>query len=982
MKSRLLTAVCLLLLLLTASAVFAQGVQTATLQGTVTDPSGGALPGVTVTVKSPVLMGERTAVTKSNGAYIMPGLPPGNYTITFSLAGMQDLTLTKNLPLGLTTVVDGKMRVAAVAEAITVSAAAPSVLENPTVGTNIKYDTVQALPIGRTPTQIASLSPDVTGDRGGRGTTPVAGQLSINGGMAYDNNFMVNGINVQDDIFGQTNNLFIEDAIQETQVLTSGISAEYGHFTGGVLNVITKSGGNTFQGTLRDDLTKPSWTAFTPYEQGFRGTNVPPGKPANHNGPLSNVYEATLGGPILKDRLWFFVAGRDAKTSNTLNLPVTGVSVNQQTTNRRPEVKLTGNIGSSNTIQFDYLNNPLSLNFNNQLGPLDTTALAANAKEPNRGYSAFYSGVLSSTIFAEARWSRKTFSFVNSGGTSTNIVDSPIRTLGKGGVTSGVFNAPYFDSTDPEDRNNQQIYGALSYFLSTPRVGTHEIKGGYEHFVDTRTGGNSQTSTNYVFYTPYQVNGGAPTLDANGHLIPVFNPLNDQTGADGSYSAIGLWLATRGARLNDTTDSLFINDRWNLNSHWSFNLGARYEKAKSDATGGILAVDSSSIVPRLAASYDLLGNGKYKADVTYAQYAGRYNPALTGVNSNVGNPSFLYGYYVGPAGSGRDFAPGFDPANYVFFYANVPTANVIVRNGLQSPVNDEWTASFGDAFARNGWFRAVYTQRSLKDVIEDFITINNGCTNVVLQGVNAGCVDNIEYRNSSGPKRDYQAGTLQAHYDLTRLWSVEGNWTHQFKNDGNYEGESGQGIGTSPYGDRPEMQSPRELPMGHLAQYEADRVRLWTTYNFDFHRAGNLTAGLLYRYDSPLTFSYTASVPRSAVSNSLNPGYQSADPNVTIFFGQRGAGKFNATSLFDLSLQYGFPVFGRVTPWLKVDVRNLFNANTLLTWNTSIVADPNSAKDNFGYPTGFTKRSTFGNPSSASSYVLPRQFLVYAGIRF
>ncbi|HLJ74172.1 MAG TPA: carboxypeptidase regulatory-like domain-containing protein, partial [Thermoanaerobaculia bacterium] len=531
-----------MLLLLPVSSVFAQGVQTATLQGTVTDQSGGALPGVTVSVKSPALMGERTAVTTSSGAYLLPGLPPGNYSVTFTLAGMQDETVTKALPLGLTTVVDAKMRLASVAAAITVTANAPTVLENSTVGANIKADTVQALPIGRTPTQIGSLSPDVTGDRGGRTTTPVAGQLSINGGMAYDNNFMVNGINVQDDIFGQTNNLFIEDAIQETQVLTSGISAEYGHFTGGVLNVITKSGGNTFSGSVRDDMTKPSWTALTPYEQGFRGSNVPSGKPAPHIGPLSNTYEATLGGPILKDRLWFFVAGRDSKTNTSLNLPVTAYAVNQVQTNRRPEVKLTANIGASNTIQGDYINDPVSLNFDNQVTPIDTTALAANTKQPNHGYSAFYSGVLSSTLFAEARWSQKVFSFVGSGGTSTNIVDSPIRTLGKGGVTSGTFNAPYFDATDPEDRNNQQIYGALSYFLSTPRVGTHEIKGGYEHFVDTRTGGNSQTSTNYVFYTPYQVNGGSPALDSNGHLIPVFNPLNDQTGADGSYSAIGLWL--------------------------------------------------------------------------------------------------------------------------------------------------------------------------------------------------------------------------------------------------------------------------------------------------------------------------------------------------------------------------------------------------------------------------------------------------------
>jgi len=148
------------------------------------------------------------------------------------------------------------------------------VLENSTVGANIKAETVNALPILRTPVDIASLSPGVTGDRGGRATTPVAGQISINGGMAYDNNMLINGVNMQDNIFGNANNLFIEDAVQETQVLTSGISSEYGHFTGGVVNVITKSGGNTFSGSFRDDLTKASWLALTPYEEGFRGAGV------------------------------------------------------------------------------------------------------------------------------------------------------------------------------------------------------------------------------------------------------------------------------------------------------------------------------------------------------------------------------------------------------------------------------------------------------------------------------------------------------------------------------------------------------------------------------------------------------------------------------------------------------------------------------------------------------------------------------------
>src|SRR5579859_6783968 len=118
MKSRFLLAA--LFLLLPIGSLFAQGVQTATLQGTVTDASGAPLPGVTVTVKSPALMGERTAVSQSSGDYILRGLNPGDYTITFNLEGMQTNTVHRNLALGLTTIVDAKMKVAAVTEAITV----------------------------------------------------------------------------------------------------------------------------------------------------------------------------------------------------------------------------------------------------------------------------------------------------------------------------------------------------------------------------------------------------------------------------------------------------------------------------------------------------------------------------------------------------------------------------------------------------------------------------------------------------------------------------------------------------------------------------------------------------------------------------------------------------------------------------------------------------------------------------------------------
>ena len=979
MRIRFLLAL-VVLLFAAAGSVYAQGVQNATLEGNVTGPDGGPLPGVTVTVKSPALMGTRTAISTPTGDFVFPGLPPGDYTVTYALEGMQTTTKHLTLSLGLPSRDEVKMKVSTVSESITVSASAPTVLENTQVGTNVKAETVNQIPVLRTPPDIASLSGGVTGDRGGRATTPVAGQISINGGMAYDNNFLINGVNMQDNIFGNTNNLFVEDAIQETQVLTSGISAEYGHFTGGVLNVITKSGGNVFTGSFRDDLTKPSWTKLTPYEQGFRGVGVPTAAISPHLGKLSNVYELTLGGPIMRDHLWFFLAGRDEKTATSNTLQVTGFPLTVNQTNKRPEGKLTATIGSAHTIQADYLNNPVRRDNELQVNPIDTDAVAHNSLRPNNGYTGYYSGVLTSTIFAEARYSKKHFGFRNTGGTLTDIMDSPIRSNANrfAGTTSGTFNAPYFDSTDPEDRNNKQYFAALSYFLSRPKWGSHEIKGGFEQFVDERIAGNSQTATNYTFYTNYKNTNGVPVLDANGQLIPVWSPVSAGAGTD---SRIGFWLPTRGAKLDVTTNSFFINDRWNLNSNWAFNIGGRFEKVSSKATGGIVPVDTSGAVPRLGASYDPRGDGKYKFDVTYAQYAGRYNPALTGSNTPVGHPALLYGYYTGPAGEGRNFAPGFDPKNYVFYYASVPTANVFVKKGLHSPIANEITFAYGMALPKGGWLKAIVTDRRYTDFIENFILIQNGCTNVTLQGISAGCADNIVYSNSNLPKRHYQALELQSHYDITRNWGVEGNYTHQFKNNGNYEGETGQSIGASPIGDRPEIQDPREVPTGRLLQFEADRARLWTTYTFNFNRYGALSTGLLYRYDSPLTFSYTATVARSAISKSLNPGYTGQSNTVSLFFGDRGAGQFNSTSLFDASLQYSLPI-SRVTPWIKFDVRNLFNRDTQIFGTTSIAVDNTSPKDAFGYPTGFKLASSFGRPRGTTDFVNPRQYLVYAGVRF
>ena len=179
--------------------------------------------------------------------------------------------------------------------------------------------------------RIAELQPGLTDN------TPNAGQVTINGAFAYDNIFLVDGVDINDNLFGTANALFVTEAIQETQVLTSGISAEYGRFSGGVINVITKSGGNDFSGSYRLNMYKPSsWTALTPFEDEPREGDL--GDNLNH--------EITLGGPVVRDRLWFFYSGLITRQEGTDTFNDTGIRYDTAGTEDRNQIKLTATLAA------------------------------------------------------------------------------------------------------------------------------------------------------------------------------------------------------------------------------------------------------------------------------------------------------------------------------------------------------------------------------------------------------------------------------------------------------------------------------------------------------------------------------------------------------------------------------------------------------------------------------------------------------------
>ena len=932
-----------------AASAFAQGVQTGTIRGTVQDQQGLAVPGVTITATSSALQGPRSTVSDAEGNFTLAALPAGQYEVTFELAGFKTVKQTSSVSVGLQVTQNVTLTTGTLSENVQVVAETPSVIATPTIGANIRKEEIDALATARTIQGIATLSPNLT-ER-----SPNAGQVVINGAFAWDNVFMVNGVDVNDNLFANPQNLFIEDAIEETTVLTSGISAEYGRFSGGVVNAITKSGGNRFSGSYRINFLNPAWTVETPFERSATNPATGAAKSVtNYTDDLQNTQEATFGGPILRDRIWFFGAGRYQKTLTPTTLPETGISLDSEDMNRRGEVKVTGTVRPNHTLQAGYLNNYRERTNNSGLQSfIIDPASEVDRTNPNWYYFANYRGLKGNLMF-EAQYSQRKFKFADDGGTSTNIVDSPFISL----TCACLYNAPYFDATDPENRNNQQITGNATAFWNG--AGRHETKVGYEFFRSQRTGGNSQSSTSYVFNADFELIGGEPTP----HFVP-------------GETYVENYIATRGATMNINNNSAFLQDNWTISDRLTAQLGLRFEQVKVESTGEIISVNTSPrVVPRVGMSYSLTGDGATILHATYGQYSGRYSEAQVGGNSPVGSPAVLSRYYTGPEciGYETNCAAGFALANYPINAANlerveVPLANIFVDEKVKTPLTHEFSTSLGRTInGGKGYGEVSYVYRRTGNMVEDFTTLADGTTDVTFNGISAGRVSNVVYRNSDIGWREYQAMVFQSRYRFFDRLTFNGNYTLQLKNHGNYEGEGTNTPGsTSIIGDYPEATSEaRHYPEGRLQSYQRHKVRAWAIYDLGMGRAGSLSLSGLLRVDSGLAYSLAQrNVAATATQRALltAAGYPDSLGTAMVFFGERGSETFKGYGLFDVSAHYNVPVFRDLRPWVKFDVYNVMNNQKLIAWNTTVSQNAATSADNLGLRTGYTPSAQFGKAS-------------------
>ncbi|MCU0242285.1 MAG: carboxypeptidase regulatory-like domain-containing protein, partial [Vicinamibacteria bacterium] len=304
-------------LLFAALTAHAQSNPSGTISGRVIDQQGLAVSGVAVLVQSPALQGTRTAQTSANGDFIMALLPPGDYDLSFSKAGFATLRRSIRLVPGSSIPINATLTVSQVSETITVEGtSATEFSQTAEVASSFKKDFLEKLPVARNFQQAALMTPGVQ-DSG------PSGNMTISGAASFENLFMVNGVVVQDNLRNTPLNLFIEDALQETTTNTAAISAEYGRFSGGVVNAITKSGGNTLSGSFRTTFDNDHWSAVTNYPNDKRLDKIIP------------TYEATLGGPVLKDKLWFFGAMRLRTFSENRTTSYTNINFERSTPEKR-----------------------------------------------------------------------------------------------------------------------------------------------------------------------------------------------------------------------------------------------------------------------------------------------------------------------------------------------------------------------------------------------------------------------------------------------------------------------------------------------------------------------------------------------------------------------------------------------------------------------------------------------------------------------
>ncbi|HVS32898.1 MAG TPA: carboxypeptidase regulatory-like domain-containing protein [Thermoanaerobaculia bacterium] len=561
--------ICLVVTVFPASLI-AQTAQVGTVAGEVKDESGASLPGVTVELLSQERGVSRTFVSDMNGRFLFAQVPLGMYRLRGTLSGFQTTTIPNNLvEAQRTTRVDVTMSLAAARETITVTGEVPIVDKtNATQTTRLSNEEFEKLPIGRSYQTLFGTAPGVVG----------TGNANVHGALSSNNLFMFDGVDVTDPTTGTFASNLNFEAIQEVNIMTAGISAEYGRATGGYLNVITKSGGNKFEGSFKILADNDRWNGQNKRKSELTGAALERTK----FDQLNDRYAATLGGPLWRDRAWFFGVHEISEiTSPERQTIATNENFRQTTESPFWTGRLTYQITPSHNIWGKYNESPTSGFIVDYWGTNAETLAMTRQDQTAEQFTVQWTGVFTPNLTGEAMW----------GNNEEWIGVFPYR-------ASSLHNgAPHFNSTDRRYYNGATFEG----IVDRPR---NQLTGALSYFADIA--GNSHQ---FKFGVDYQ----------DMKSTAAFRFPNDQLYIDQSFDPVTRAFVPLSRRdydpltLSSSTGeilSFYARDKFEVGNRFFFEVGARYEDQTGESDVGAVTVDSTTIAPRLSGTYDLTGNGK------------------------------------------------------------------------------------------------------------------------------------------------------------------------------------------------------------------------------------------------------------------------------------------------------------------------------------------------------------------------------------
>lgn len=571
------------------AALPARAQTTGSIEGRVLDAAGGALPGATIEVKSPSLQGSRRTLSEADGRFRLSLLPPGTYSVVTTMPGFAKREgFGLIVPLDKVVVYDPVLSPAK-SEEVTVTAETVGVETGTSaLGESLGQNVFRKLPTGRNYASIAQLAAGTGSDT----SDARNGSVTVYGSTGLENSFLVDGMNTTGVEFGSQGKVLNFEFIQEVEVKTGGYEAEYGGATGGIVNVVTKSGGNDFKGDVFGYFDNDSLQADNEHV----GEIVEQGIPT---GFTRSDFGADLGGYVLKDRLWFFGAydhvRNDAGREVTVG-PASGVEAKTKTTRDLFSVKLTFRATEKHTIVGTVTGDPSKDEgaINDPIGPPATYEGTNDLGGTN--FSFRYDGLFGQKALAGLQISRHAESATvspGSGGSGIRYEDNRGDTL----VASGGFGR-----VDDKEFRRTSIGGDATLFF-----GGHAVKAGI--------GWEKMKA---------DVSRGL----TGGQSVTILAPLEGDTRTRYQHfywttptaSLPNAPSVTFTAEPNHEQLSVYVQDRWYVMPSLTVNVGFRWENQKIVSKFGTTAFEVDHLSPRIGIAWDFLKDGKTKLVASYGQF--------------------------------------------------------------------------------------------------------------------------------------------------------------------------------------------------------------------------------------------------------------------------------------------------------------------------------------------------------------------------